>query len=52
MSIDGWGDEARKALAASPNYFLWWYTTKSIGLGVMASALAFVMGRASVKRKT
>jgi hypothetical protein len=46
-SVAGWGDDARRAMAASPDYFVWWYTAKSIGLGVMASALAFAMGRAS-----
>jgi hypothetical protein len=47
----GWGDDARRAMNAAPNYFVWWYTAKSIGLGVMASALAFMMGRASANRK-
>ena len=38
------------AMQASPNYFIKWYTIKSIGLGVVAAALAFMIGRATVKR--
>lgn len=44
-------DEARRAMVTAPNYFVWWYTVKSIGLGVMASGLAFMLGRASVNKK-
>lgn len=43
-------DDARKAITASPDYFVRWYTIKSIGLGVVAAALAFMIGRATVKR--
>lgn len=47
----GFSDDARKAIAASPGYFVKWYTIKSIGLGVVAAGLAFMIGRASVGKK-
>lgn len=45
--LDGFSDDARTAMQASPDYFIKWYTIKSIGLGVVAAALAFMIGRAS-----
>ena len=48
--LGGFSDDGRKALQASPDYFLWWYTVKSVGLGVVAAGLAFMIGRATVKR--
>ena len=52
MSIDGWGDEARKAMAAAPDYFIVWYTIKSVGLGIVASGLAFMLGKESARRRS
>lgn len=43
-------DDARKAITVAPDYFVWWYTAKSIGLCAAVAALAFVLGRASVRR--
>lgn len=45
--LSGFSDDARQAMKASPDYFVWWYTTKSIALGVAAAALAFMIGRAT-----
>jgi hypothetical protein len=42
--------DARQAIQVAPDYFVWWYTVKSVGLGVAVAALAFVIGRATVKR--
>lgn len=39
--------DARQAIATSPDYFVWWYTAKSIGLGLAVAALGFMLGRAS-----
>lgn len=36
---------ARAAMAAGPDYFLAWYTIKSLGLVATAAALAWYMGR-------
>lgn len=47
--LTGFSDDARLAIQASPDYFVKWYTIKSIGLGVVAAALAFMIGRATVK---
>jgi len=48
-SLGSWSGEARKAMESAPDYFVWWYTVKSVGLGVAAAALAFMVGRASAK---
>lgn len=37
--------DARRAMTASPDYFVWWYTVKSVGLGVVGAGLAFMLGR-------
>jgi ElaB/YqjD/DUF883 family membrane-anchored ribosome-binding protein len=42
--------DARQAIAASPDYFVRWYTLKSIGLGVAVGVIGFLIGRATVKR--
>ena len=47
--LGAFSDDARHAMQTSPDYFVWWYTAKSIGLGVVAAALAFMIGR-STKR--
>lgn len=39
------GRDAKRAMTKSPSYFVWWYTVKSIGLGVAVAALAFFLGR-------
>lgn len=50
MGLDGFADDARKAIVTNPDYFVWWYTTKSIALCVAVAGLTFMMGRASCKR--
>jgi hypothetical protein len=50
-SCGGFGDEARRAMSVAPDYFVWWYTIKSVGLGVVAAGLAFMVGRATAPKK-
>lgn len=47
MGLDGFADDARQAITTNPDYFVWWYTAKSIGLCVAVAALTFMLGRAS-----
>ena len=42
--LDGFTDETKKAMLAAPDYFAWWYTAKSIGLGVVAAYAAYQFG--------
>jgi hypothetical protein len=42
--------DARTAITQAPDYFVWWYTAKSIGLGVAVGIIGFLIGRATVKR--
>ena len=37
--------EARSAVEKAPGYFVWWYTAKSIGLGVAVAAVGYLLGR-------
>ena len=48
--LTGFADDARQAITTTPDYFVRWYTIKSIGLCVAVAALTFMMGRASCKR--
>lgn len=47
--LGSFSSDARTAMQASPDYFLWRYTVKSVSLGVVAAGLAFMIGRATVK---
>lgn len=51
VSIDGFGESAREAITRNPDYFVWWYTAKSIGLGVAVGLIGFFAGQASCKKK-
>lgn len=42
-------EDARRAIAASPGYFVKWYTIKSVGLGIVGAGLAFMIGRATAR---
>ena len=42
--------DARVAITQAPDYFVWWYTAKSIGLGVAVGLIGFLIGRATAKR--
>ena len=43
--LNDWGGEAQKAITENPRYFVWWYTVKSVGLGVVAAGAAYLLGR-------
>lgn len=51
QQLGSFADDARTAITVAPNYFVKWYTIKSVGLGVVAAALAFMIGRATVTRR-
>jgi len=43
--LNGWGSDARKAITENPDYFVWWYTVKSVGLAVAFAALMYYVGK-------
>lgn len=44
--LDGtWGDDARRAITENPDYFVWWYSVKSMALVVAIAAAAYYAGR-------
>lgn len=44
-NFHGFTDDAKAAIAASPDYFVKWYTIKSILLVGVAAALAYTIGK-------
>jgi ElaB/YqjD/DUF883 family membrane-anchored ribosome-binding protein len=42
--------DARTAIQRAPDYFVRWYTLKSIGLGIAVGVIGFLIGRATAKR--
>jgi hypothetical protein len=44
--LTGFSDDARTAITVAPDYFVKWYTIKSVGLVAAVAALAFLLGRA------
>lgn len=49
--LAGFTDEAREAMQAAPDYFVHWYTAKSILLVGVAVALAYTLGMSAGERK-
>lgn len=47
LQLGSFADDAREAIQKAPDYFVKWYTLKSVGLCVAVAALAFVAGRAT-----
>jgi hypothetical protein len=43
----GWTENAKAAMQASPDYFVWWYTVKSLGLVAVAIVAAYALGKSS-----
>lgn len=43
--LHGWSEDALKAMQDNPDYFVWWYTTKSMALVVAAVAAAYFYGK-------
>ncbi len=48
--LGAFSTDARTAIVANPDYFVWWYTAKSIGLGIAVGIIGFLAGRATAKR--
>lgn len=46
-----WADDARRALTESPDYFLTWYTAKSLGFCIATAALAYYVGKEAARRE-
>lgn len=50
VSFGSFSTDARMAMTTSPDYFVRWYTLKSIGLGLAVGVIGFLIGRATAKR--
>ncbi|MBP6479900.1 MAG: hypothetical protein KA310_03540 [Pseudomonadales bacterium] len=48
----GWGDDARKAIVENPDYFVWWYTVKSLALVGVSCALVYTLAQRRKKRRS
>jgi hypothetical protein len=50
-NLDGtWGEDARRAITENPDYFVWWYSVKSLALVAAIGAAAYYAGRSSGSR--
>ena len=49
--LAGFTDDGKAALAASPGYFLAWYTAKSLALCGALVGLAYLAGRSAGRRR-
>ncbi len=43
--LAGWTADARKAIRENPDYFVWWYTVKSVGLGIVGAVATYYIGK-------
>ena len=51
-SVNGWSEDAKKAITENPNYFVWWYTAKSLALvGAIGLSIYFYLKWQDAKRK-
>ena len=50
LHLYGFTDDGEAAIAASPGYFLAWYSAKSILLVAVTAALAYQLGRTKKRR--
>jgi hypothetical protein len=40
-----WHRDAKKTMLENPDYFVWWYTVKSVGLGAAVAVAAYFFGK-------
>lgn len=50
VQVSGFSEDAKKAITENPDYFVWWYTVKSVGLGVVAAYAAYLLGKEHGRR--
>jgi hypothetical protein len=44
--LEGWSEDAIKAMQENPTYSVWWYTAKSMALVVALGAACYFYGKA------
>lgn len=49
--LSSWQGDAKKTMLENPDYFVWWYTVKSVGLGVVFGAAMYLLGKQHAQRK-
>lgn len=40
-----WHRDAKQTMLENPDYFVWWYTVKSVGLGVAVALGGYFLGK-------
>ncbi len=43
--LGSWSGDAKRAMTQNPDYFVWWYTAKSVGLAAALAGLAYLYGK-------
>jgi len=49
MYLGSFQSDAKKAITENPDYFVWWYTVKSVGLCGVAMYAAYLYGKQKKK---
>lgn len=44
-ALGGWSDDAKKAITENPEYFVWWYSAKSMALVGALAWVAYLLGK-------
>lgn len=44
-ALGTFSSDAKDAIVANPDYFIWWYTTKSLALCAAVAAVAYYVGK-------
>ncbi len=48
--MQGWSDDAQKAIIENPTYFVWWYSIKSIALVAAFAAFTYQLGKSAGRK--
>lgn len=52
VAYGSWASDARQAMTDNPDYFVWWYSAKSIGLALVFGAFCYQLGKNSTPRRS
>lgn len=51
LKYGGWSSDAKRAITENPDYFVWWYTVKSVGLALVFAALTYHWGKEAGRKQ-
>ena len=48
-TLNGFSTDAKEAIQRNPDYFVWWYTAKSVALCAAVAGIAYLVGKNQAK---